>query len=444
MRLILNIVDLLMNHWQGKFECDVDLGDCHTLWDWAVLQGDIWKIHGGEVAACRSRLPGSFDCPPRNPAEKINSGYKAWEWLLYIFGLGPGLLYGILPEKYWKLFCKLVAGFHIMNQKIIQHQQLRRGHQLLIDFTWEYEELYYQRKVSHLYFCRQSVHRLSHLGPEVGQIGPPISYSQWTMEGSIGSFTWEIRLDSIPYANLSAWCVKHAQKGALIAMVPSLDPNHGQENRIPQYAKALGDEYILLHPVAKTSYFLDEAERNVLLSYVDCYYPGHIYNQNTTSPSVVKWSRLHLPNGQVARSVYKEREKVTDIQMAQNVKIHKENGKTEFGEVQYYFRMCIETFDTEEEREEKMQTLAMISQYSDPDTDLLAASSGTVISCLYQRQDLVVYPVKLIKAVVAMIPHSQLSEGVMGQAWKECVFVVEKPGLDVAEVSGAEEDLYDN
>ena len=36
-------------------------------------------------------LPGSFDCPPHNPAEKISSGYKVWKFLLYLYGLGPGV-----------------------------------------------------------------------------------------------------------------------------------------------------------------------------------------------------------------------------------------------------------------------------------------------------------------------------------------------------------------
>jgi hypothetical protein len=40
---------------------------------------------------------------------------KAWEFLLYLFGLRPGLLYNILPEKYWKNFCKLVYGVRIVN-----------------------------------------------------------------------------------------------------------------------------------------------------------------------------------------------------------------------------------------------------------------------------------------------------------------------------------------
>ena len=102
----LNIPDLLISLWRGTLDCEKS--DDRSSWDWAVLQGDTWKSHGKVVAAATPYLPGSFDHPPRNPAENINSGYKAWEFLIYIFGLGPGIFYNILPEKYWKKFCKLI------------------------------------------------------------------------------------------------------------------------------------------------------------------------------------------------------------------------------------------------------------------------------------------------------------------------------------------------
>jgi len=53
------------------------------------------------VADATPYIPGSFDRPPQNP-ERISSGYKAWEFLLYFFGLGPALLYGILPDHFWR------------------------------------------------------------------------------------------------------------------------------------------------------------------------------------------------------------------------------------------------------------------------------------------------------------------------------------------------------
>ena len=95
----LNIPELLINLWRGTIDCDKE--DNRGTWDWAVLRDKTWKTHGKAVASMMPYLPGSFDRPPHNPTKKINSGYKAWEYLMYIFGLGPGLFYDILPWKYW-------------------------------------------------------------------------------------------------------------------------------------------------------------------------------------------------------------------------------------------------------------------------------------------------------------------------------------------------------
>ncbi|KAF8260002.1 hypothetical protein EI94DRAFT_1706629 [Lactarius quietus] len=66
--IALNLLDLLLGLWRGTID---------------FLTRNTWKVHGLSVAQCRQYFPGLFDCPPRNPAEKINSGYKAWEFLLY-------------------------------------------------------------------------------------------------------------------------------------------------------------------------------------------------------------------------------------------------------------------------------------------------------------------------------------------------------------------------
>jgi hypothetical protein len=101
----LNDPDLLLGLWRGTVKCyGVDTKD---NWDWKVLVGKVWETHGKTVEMAKPYLPSSFGRVPRNPAEKINTSYKAWEYLLYLFGLGPALLRSILPEKYWLNFCKL-------------------------------------------------------------------------------------------------------------------------------------------------------------------------------------------------------------------------------------------------------------------------------------------------------------------------------------------------
>ena len=78
--IAINLPDLLIGLWRGTIDCDRE--DSRLLWDWVVLTGDHWKAHGLDVALCRPYFPGSFNCPPRNPAEKISSGYKARKFLL--------------------------------------------------------------------------------------------------------------------------------------------------------------------------------------------------------------------------------------------------------------------------------------------------------------------------------------------------------------------------
>ena len=94
------------------------------VWDWDVLKGGIWKSHGQAVAAMSSYFPCLYNRTPRNPAEKLSSGYKAWQLLLYFYGLGPSLFYGLLPERYYKHYCKLVIGDQVMYQHNISPGQL--------------------------------------------------------------------------------------------------------------------------------------------------------------------------------------------------------------------------------------------------------------------------------------------------------------------------------
>jgi len=80
-------------------------------------------------------LPSSFDCLLHNIAEKLTSGYKAWEFLLYLYSLGPRLLYNILPNPYYSNYCKLVYGMHLMNQHSISLDNVCEANLALISFA---------------------------------------------------------------------------------------------------------------------------------------------------------------------------------------------------------------------------------------------------------------------------------------------------------------------
>ena len=222
---VLNLTALMFDLFCDRNGCRK--GDPNGVWEWAVLKGDVWTTHGKSVADAASCFPRSFDRTPRNPADKISSGYKAWEFLLYFYGLGPGLFYGILPEAYYRHYCKLVVGICIIYQRRISRQQLELAHKLLLEWVLEFELLYYQRKVERLHFVRQCVHSLTHLRPETHRIGPPSLSAQWTMERVIGIFSSLLKQPSNPFPHLAEQAKKVAEINALTAMWPELERSKG-------------------------------------------------------------------------------------------------------------------------------------------------------------------------------------------------------------------------
>ena len=163
---VLNDPDLFLKLFTGRL--NVYKPDDKSTWDWAVFYKNdtLWKSHGETVVRAVPFIPSSFRRAPRDPAKKLNTGYKAWEFQQYIYGLGPTLLRHLLPCKYWLNFCKLVAGVRILQCHSIAHSDLLRGHSLLTEFAREYEDLYYQRMEARIHFVRQSIHLLTHMGPE--------------------------------------------------------------------------------------------------------------------------------------------------------------------------------------------------------------------------------------------------------------------------------------
>lgn len=310
----LNAPDLFIPLWRGKFECDKT--DDRVLWDWAVLNGDLWIEHGKCVAACTPYIPGSFDRPPRNPAEKINSGYKAWEFLLYFYGLGPCLFFGLLPDKYWENYCVYVHAVQILLQESCLPSEVLEAHKLLLKFSDDFEAFYVQRKTNRLHFIRPSIHSPSHIPFETIRAGPGAIYSQWTMERTIGNLGEEIKQHSNPYANISQRGVRRCQVNALIAIIPDLVPD---SDAPPQGSRQLESGYMMLTATDTAARMVTDIEARALRMF--CFELGDP-KPNTWVPKVVRWARVKLPNGQIARSRWKEDTiALSDIRTSRNVKV---------------------------------------------------------------------------------------------------------------------------
>ena len=152
MHLELNIGQLHISLWCGTMEHSKE--DDPSTWPFAVLHNSqIWQAHGAAVAAAHRYIPTCVQSrTPRNPAEKISSGYKAIEYLLYVFGLCPALLYGVLPLECYHHFCKLIFGIRIIRQCHKSQEELFAAHKALLEYVYQFELLYYKWQMSRLHF----------------------------------------------------------------------------------------------------------------------------------------------------------------------------------------------------------------------------------------------------------------------------------------------------
>ncbi|KAJ8579693.1 hypothetical protein M405DRAFT_712474, partial [Rhizopogon salebrosus TDB-379] len=414
MHLAGNLSDLLLALWRGTLDCGVS--DDVETWDWAVLRDDdLWTAHGKAVEAAGPYLPGSFDRKPRNIMEKLNTSYKTWEFQLYTFGLAPALLYNILPEKYWVNYCQLVHAFQLMCQHKITSEDLQIAHALFCTWERNFEMYYYQRREDRIHFVRPCVHQINHIISETIQKGPPICYAQWTMERTIGNLGQEIRQPSKPYANLSREGVRRCKVNTLLSVIPELDePPKG----LPEGAVDLGDGFALLRKRDKTSKNAVGVYAHAITTFLG----------DRPLPRIKRWARLRLPNGQIARSAWRETLKpIGQTRMSRNVKL-KLNDQIRFAEVLYFTRLAVEDHD---QNEWCFINVAIVQLYSLPDDALLQLSFQTVVSCT-QLDEIVVVDVRNILSVVAMIPHKPtLPSGTT----EDRFFMLEKPGLDISNLT---------
>ncbi|KIL54253.1 hypothetical protein M378DRAFT_92912 [Amanita muscaria Koide BX008] len=238
----LNVPQHILSIWRNTTEVTFPYGNQKP--DFFVLDDDIvWQTHGEQVAAMRCYLPTSIDRPPRNPAKKINSGYKASEYLMYFWSLGPALFRLVLPEHLWTHYCKLVSAIRLIHQRRITLQQLATAHKMLIQWVIEFEQKYYGRHVDRLHLVRPCIHMLIHLGQETVRCGPLNLLAQWSLETTIGNLGQEVHQHSNPFSNLAERGLLRGQINALKAIFPQFDHH---KTTLPRGSLNLKDGYWLL------------------------------------------------------------------------------------------------------------------------------------------------------------------------------------------------------
>ncbi|KAG1725615.1 uncharacterized protein EDB91DRAFT_1239764 [Suillus paluster] len=328
-----NTAALFVDIWHGEMSCG--RSDDQENWPWSVLTGKTWVNHGAVVAALQPHLP-----------EKINTYYKAAEYITWLFGYGPGLFYGLIPDLYYRNFCQFYS---------ITPAQVLKASECFAEWETEFEELYYQHCVDRLHFVRPCIHLSNHLALEC---------TCWTMERTIGNLGQEIQQPSNPFSNLAQQGIQRCQVNALMAILPCYSKSC---DSLPRGACELGESYILLCKSDKCPITIPPggAEAAAISAYL-----------GRPPPRFCRWACLQLPNGQIKTRV------------SRNVKVfavwNPNNQQDDVDEPRWQFA-----------------NVAIVSMYSLPHDELLTISHSTLWSCTYHSNDaLCVVDVKSIQSVV--------------------------------------------
>ncbi|KAJ3575566.1 hypothetical protein NP233_g1017 [Leucocoprinus birnbaumii] len=421
----LNLPELFLALWCRQLDViKCRPGDDVNTWDWATLVGDAWTTHGKQVAAFRKFLPSSYERPPRNPAEKINSGYKASEFLVYFYGYLPILLPGILPQKYVTHFYKLVRAVRLFLQASITREQLQEARDLAMQFVEEYEDLYVQRNPDRIHLVRPCLHVFSHVADEIAKLGPLRIFAQWTMERMVGILEGNLNLHSNPFSNMQQIAIRYLSTNTLVARMPELQVENSllDTKPMPSWSFNAGHGYRLLHPHDRSLTFqMPSGELAAFQHYFSC---------DCEKVFVRRSSRLEIPQVHIARSRFWEG--TNNKTTSRFVKIV-QGTETFFAEVLYYFQTHASFIDIGVNEPDPVTVecgaFAMVSLLSDPDPALLQESFN-VLCVSYHEPDtaLAVFPVHLIRSTVAALPY---------RFTDNYFYILEELGLDVSQWTGS-------
>jgi hypothetical protein len=127
------------------------------------------------------------------------------------------------------------------------------------------------------------------------QKGPGICTAQWTIERTIGNIKQEMRQPSNYLVNFMKEGVRRARVNALLSALPELIDSPPE---LPKHSLDLGNGHIFLRKCDRTPIQPSHGTAHAIITYIDRLFDP--------IPRIKRWGQLHLPNGQVIRSAWRE------------------------------------------------------------------------------------------------------------------------------------------
>lgn len=195
-----NVVPMMFDHWRGRFfntkqhpaaggghdGAAVDSGDVSKKYKskkgarsepkFAETDKEYninkrkWEEISLNILNSRATVPVLFGEVGRSLVAHCQH-YKAMEWQNWGLLLSPILLKGVLPDKFYIPFMRLISAFTTSMDTIIQLEEIDLIRSDIAAFIYHYEEEYYRYEWSRLGACTSQIHYLAHVADVVDWLG---------------------------------------------------------------------------------------------------------------------------------------------------------------------------------------------------------------------------------------------------------------------------------
>ncbi|KIK81510.1 hypothetical protein PAXRUDRAFT_15206 [Paxillus rubicundulus Ve08.2h10] len=208
-------------------------------------------------------------------------------------------------------------------------------------------------------------------------VSPNDDKSTWDWAMFKDNDLWISHGEDVKKAGVHLPGVQQCQVNALLSALPELDDS---AKGLPHGSIDLGDGYALRKRL-KYSILPDAQVTQAIRNYLPV---------SEELPRITKQARLLLPNGQIARSAWREALKPPhQLQVSHNVKFTLDN-KVHVSEVQYFTQVATQ-LHPEQQGDWTFHNIAIMKLYSEPDTELLKLSSQVLAASTLLNQIITAY-----------------------------------------------------
>ncbi|KAJ1301859.1 hypothetical protein OPQ81_009086 [Rhizoctonia solani] len=207
----------LVSLWTGTYK---GLGDDPGSGTFLIAFAD-WCEVGRKTKEVTKTVAASFIRPFPNIQTHIHL-FIAEHWAFWLIYIGPVVLRGRLPKKYYDHYMELVEILKCLLLLNNTTARIKALHKQIADYVETYERYYYQYDYERMRVCKITLHALLHVPDDVLRCGPVWVAWSFSIERYCREVTAGAKSNVLPWTSIAKYVLQMCQLSAAACRFPEL------------------------------------------------------------------------------------------------------------------------------------------------------------------------------------------------------------------------------